>query len=395
MNLLNNVPERFRKGMKIATVLFLCLAVTIVYSVMMPEAMALDTGNTASITYNANGGTGDDFTTDKYEVGSTQKVLDNLTGEKAASSNPGFTRDGYTFLGWSDDKDATEVKYVADDEVEITADGVKLYAIWKADTAKDSATSSSNKPKATAKTKKAKELKSTDGDDITTDVTLGASGTAKAKTINVGANAMKICSSGWNKADGQYLYYGAYNNTPVKYRVLDRHNSTSNSVFNNGTATMTTAKGDYLLLDSDAILFTDQFDSTSPYRNDYSGSDIVAYLKDGNDVNGNSLFSTKEASAIADTSLAASTETYRARDFIFKDYAASGKSFLLSDAEATQLYYGDNARIKKMAAMQLLGGFVPRILVILITPATCTLLASSTTATTSSTSISASRLLQI
>lgn len=59
-----------------------------------------------------------------------------------------------------------------------------------------------------------------DGDDITTDVTLGASGTAKAKTINVGANAMKIGSSGWKKADGQYLYYGAYNNTPVNTGCL-------------------------------------------------------------------------------------------------------------------------------------------------------------------------------
>ena len=185
-----------------------------------------------------------------------------------------------------------------------------------------------------------------DGDSITTDITLGASGSQTPKTINVGANAMYINQSGWNKDNGQYLYYGAYNGTPVKYRVLDRHNGTSHSIFNDGTATMTTAAGDYLLLDSDITLFNDQFDSTSPYSNDYSGSDIASYLSSGNDVNGASLFSDKEKAQIASTNLAASTQTYSTMGYVMKDYASAGKSFLLSNAEATQLYYGDNARQK-------------------------------------------------
>lgn len=201
-----------------------------------------------------------------------------------------------------------------------------------------------------------------DGDDITTGVTLGDSGSEEAKTINVGANAMKICSGGWNKAYGQYLYYGAYNNTPVKYRVLDRHNGTSHTKFNDNTATMrTTGTGDYLLFDSDAILFTSQFGS----NNNYSTSTAASTLNDST-----KFFSTKEASAIADTSLAASTETYNIGNVTYKDYEASSKSFILSNAEAIQLYDGDNARAKKMVALQILGGSVPRILLILFSPAT-------------------------
>ena len=123
----------------------------------------------------------------------------------------------------------------------------------------------------------------------------------------------------------------------------------------------TTGTGDYLLLDSDAILFTSQFGS----NNNYSTSTAASTLNDST-----KFFSTKEASAIADTSLAASTETYNIGNVTYKDYEASGKSFLLSNAEAIQLYDGDNARAKKMVALQILGGSVPRILLILFSPAT-------------------------
>lgn len=186
-----------------------------------------------------------------------------------------------------------------------------------------------------------------DGDGIMTNITPGASGVCKVKSINVGANAMKINAGGWDKTKGQYLYYGSYDGQPVKYRVLDRYNGTSNTKFNDGTATMKTDAGDYLLLDSDIVLFTDQFNSTKPWNHDYSVSDIIPYLKDGKGVTGKSLFSSKEIAAIADTYLLASTETYKGGD-VFKDFGVkdANKSFPLSMAEIFQLYNGDQSRIK-------------------------------------------------
>lgn len=153
MNKHSIMLQRFIKGTKIATVFFLCLVITLVYSTNTFSAMALDQSGTAPITYLANGGSGSDFETDRYDVGSTQKVLDNLTGSKAKNTDPNFTRSGYTFLGWSDISTGETAKYEAGDEITVIENGVKLYAVWKADTADDSSKDSSDSKDSSSNTK--------------------------------------------------------------------------------------------------------------------------------------------------------------------------------------------------------------------------------------------------
>lgn len=53
-----------------------------------------------------------------------------LSGIGAPIPNNTFTRDGYSFIGWSDDPDATSATYVSGDEITLTAD-MTLYAIWQ------------------------------------------------------------------------------------------------------------------------------------------------------------------------------------------------------------------------------------------------------------------------
>ena len=187
-----------------------------------------------------------------------------------------------------------------------------------------------------------------DGDPIRENVTLGQSGSAEVKSINVGANAVKINANGWDKSVGQYLYYGTYGGNPIKFRVLDRHNGISNTKFNDGTPTMTAAKGDYLLLDSDEPLYLARFCESSPYISDYSVSEMHAYLKDGKDKDGNALFSNKEMTAVATTDLAKSNETYKVDLYVLKDNETKdNNAFLLSSAEVEQLYNDRKARVKR------------------------------------------------
>lgn len=181
---------------------------------------------------------------------------------------------------------------------------------------------------------------------LTENVTMGNSGTEDAKTINVGANAMNICQYGWTADSGQYLYYGAYNGSPVKYRVLDRMDGTGHSQFHDGAATMKTAAGDYLTIDSDRMLFNDKYVSIGGTKNIYTNSNPYSYLKDGKASNGTSLFSTKELAEIADTQLQASNYMYGVAGFTREDCAATSKSFLLSAGESYQLYSGDAGRKK-------------------------------------------------
>ena len=80
--------------------------------------------NTYTVKFDANGGTGT-MTDEAY------KYNEN----KALSANT-FTRKGYTFLGWSSDKNATAAQYTDKQSVEkLTSkdkDTVTLYAVWKA-----------------------------------------------------------------------------------------------------------------------------------------------------------------------------------------------------------------------------------------------------------------------
>lgn len=78
-----------------------------------------------TLNYDANGGEGapDSQTTTTDEGSSSFDV---------SGDTP--TRDGYTFLGWADDPDATDVSYAAGDKVTVDSTTPKtLYAVWLKD----------------------------------------------------------------------------------------------------------------------------------------------------------------------------------------------------------------------------------------------------------------------
>ena len=81
------------------------------------------TANTYTIEYNANGGTG-----------STVSSSHTYGVSKALTKN-GFTKTGYTFLGWSKDKTATSATYTDEQSVvnisSTNGEKVILYAIWE------------------------------------------------------------------------------------------------------------------------------------------------------------------------------------------------------------------------------------------------------------------------
>ncbi len=157
--------------------------------------------------------------------------------------------------------------------------------------------------------------------------------TPEAKSVNIGANAITVPEGGWNKTDGNYLYYGADDygtEAAIKYRVLKNAD-------------------EKLLIDSDEILWVEKFNKTytakDPNANAYETSPVRNTLK-----NGEGLFSSKELASIASTSLEAK-ESYKPSgwtgNYSFFDDASDGnKSFLLSVDEADKLYADDNARMK-------------------------------------------------
>lgn len=77
-----------------------------------------------SLSYNANGGNGTGLPAEKKYFAGSSATVTNVVPE----------RDGYKFLGWSTDKDATTAKYQAGDTVAMTGDtyAIVLYAVWEA-----------------------------------------------------------------------------------------------------------------------------------------------------------------------------------------------------------------------------------------------------------------------
>ena len=70
------------------------------------------------VTFMANGGTGD-MAAQTFQHGVAQELSRNA-----------FTRSGYEFLGWSEDKDAATAQYADGQAVSVTA-ATTLYAVWK------------------------------------------------------------------------------------------------------------------------------------------------------------------------------------------------------------------------------------------------------------------------
>ena len=79
--------------------------------------------NTYTISYNANGGSG-----------TTESSSHTYGIDKELTAN-GFTRIGYTFLGWSNTEDATSATYTDKQSVKnltsINGETITLYAVWK------------------------------------------------------------------------------------------------------------------------------------------------------------------------------------------------------------------------------------------------------------------------
>ena len=87
---------------------------------------------TYSVTYKANGGTGDDVIDAGYDYNATVTVKPN----NGTGSNPGFSKAGYTFQNWNTNSGGTGTSYdPADNEhntFNITAN-TNLFAQWQAD----------------------------------------------------------------------------------------------------------------------------------------------------------------------------------------------------------------------------------------------------------------------
>lgn len=79
--------------------------------------------------YNANGGEGDDVT-ENWARNSVVSIWDNMDG-----TDPHFTRDNYTLLGWDEDPDATTPTYqLGQGSITLEENVTTLYAIWKLNT---------------------------------------------------------------------------------------------------------------------------------------------------------------------------------------------------------------------------------------------------------------------
>lgn len=76
------------------------------------------TSATYSITFNSNGGTG-----------SMSPIKNIKSGETKTLTKNTFTREGYTFAGWSTSSGSSTVKYADGAQVKVTA-SIQLYAVW-------------------------------------------------------------------------------------------------------------------------------------------------------------------------------------------------------------------------------------------------------------------------
>ena len=81
---------------------------------------------TYTLNYHANGG-------DENSVPASQTEKSNTGKATFTVSSAIPTRDGYTFLGWADDADATVVQYHGGDKITLTKDNPTktIYAVWK------------------------------------------------------------------------------------------------------------------------------------------------------------------------------------------------------------------------------------------------------------------------
>ena len=92
------------------------------YTVKEETEIKVSDGTELFVLYSANGGSGAPSDANGYSSGDTATV----------SAAPGITRKGYTFLGWSTDKDASEKKYSEGETITFSSETITLYAVWEA-----------------------------------------------------------------------------------------------------------------------------------------------------------------------------------------------------------------------------------------------------------------------
>ncbi len=157
------------------------------------------------------------------------------------------------------------------------------------------------------------------------------------KTIaGLGTSVMKDPTAPTSDSDawkGSYVYYGNYDSSPVKYRVLDA-NTTDYSA-DGTTQTM--------LLDCDSILYYKAFDSGFYINNEWEDSSIYTSLNGADFLNKEGVFTTAEKNAIATSTVASHALTTDSEKGVnvadwtkgnFEKYVAlTGKQIFLLDAE--------------------------------------------------------------
>lgn len=224
-----------------------------------------------TLSYNANGGSG---------APSSQTVKAN-TGFYLSSSKP--TRSGYTFLGWSTDKNATSASYSAGAGVKINCN-ITLFAVWKKNATVNPTSVSLNYTSYTMNVGNTKQFAATVYPTNTTDktvywsssngqvVSVSSSGkitairpgvaTITAKTSNGKTNSCKVTVRGVEiigdtffnyprEGDIYYLSAKAYPSDTTKFtwstsnsKVVSISSSGKMTVKSAGTATITVKTSD-------------------------------------------------------------------------------------------------------------------------------------------------------
>ena len=159
-----------------------------------------------------------------------------------------------------------------------------------------------------------------------------AAGTDTGKAIQIGASGI----SGYDSTNGyDYIYYGEWDNSPIKWRVLDEQTNTQN-------------EGLFLL--SDVLLGTGTyggvyFDNSGSDSNVWQKSTAQTWCKNFYSNN----FSSKEQNAVLATTKSDSAYTSTSSGYAYGVSSLSGdKVFFLSAEEAENSAYGftdNNARI--------------------------------------------------
>lgn len=164
---------------------------------------------------------------------------------------------------------------------------------------------------------------------------------ATKKSIGLGTSIIANPTAPTSTTDawkGSYVYFGTYNGSPIKYRVLD----SDTTIFSNDNTTNT------MLLDCDSLLFESKFDDSS---NEWATSYLKRYLNsekgEGYDYSSEGFlttaFTSSEQSAIASsTKISVDSSDGNVDTFSYFQWTTlnDDKIFLLDVKEACNTSYG-------------------------------------------------------